>query len=210
MILVLKKYLYRIYDCFNNERRKKKVTITGKNVYFHRNSRVSLTNGATSDNIKIDSNSRIFGALVCCSKGTITIGKFSQVGQNSSVRCVNRITIGSYTAIADHVIVCDNNNHPVNPLDRHIMQQTPSGSFERSWLNSDNAPITIGDDCWIGQYVRICKGVSIGNGSVVAANSVVTKDVPANCIVAGNPARVVKTDIHLTTHRYFGPNNILK
>lgn len=76
--------------------------------------------------------------------------------------------------------------------------------------NSDNAPITIGDDCWIGQYVRICKGVSIGNGSVVAANSVVTKDVPANCIVAGNPARVVKRDIHLNTHRYFGPNNILK
>lgn len=210
MVSVLKKYLCRIYDFFIYKRREKKVRVIGKNIYFHRNSRISLTNGATFSNIKIDSNSRVFGTLVCCSKGTITIGKFSQVGQNSSLRSVNRISVGSYTAIADNVIVCDNNNHPVNPLDRHIMQQTLSGSFERSWLNSDNAPITIGDDCWIGQYVRICKGVSIGNGSVVAANSVVTKDVPANCIVAGNPARVVKTDIHLTTRRYFGPDNILK
>lgn len=210
MVSVFKKYLCRIYDFFIYKRREKKVTVIGKNIYFHRNSRILLTNGATSGNIKIDSNSRIFGTLVCCSKGTITIGKFSQVGQNSSLRSVNRISIGSYTAIADNVIVCDNNNHPVNPLDRHIMRQTLSGSFERSWLNSDNEPITIGDDCWIGQYVRICKGVSIGNGSVVAANSVVTKDVPANCIVAGNPARVVKTDIHLTTRRYFGPDNILR
>lgn len=50
----------------------------------------------------------------------------------------------------------------------------------------------IGENCWIGANVRICKGVTIGDNSVVAACSVVTKDVPANCIVAGNPAKVVK------------------
>ena len=54
---------------------------------------------------------------------------------------------------------------------------------------------TIGDDCWIGTNVRICKGVTIGDNSIVAACSVVTKDVPANCIVAGNPAKIVKTGI---------------
>lgn len=56
---------------------------------------------------------------------------------------------------------------------------------------------------WIGEYVRICKGVTIGDGSVVAANAVVTKDVPPNSIVAGNPAKVVKTDIDKTIPRQF-------
>ena len=48
---------------------------------------------------------------------------------------------------------------------------------------------------WIGSNVRICKGVTIGQGAVIAACSVVTKDVPANSIAAGNPAKIVKTDI---------------
>ncbi|MDE6223390.1 MAG: acyltransferase [Muribaculaceae bacterium] len=195
----LAKLLVDRYIC---AKRSKKVALLERNVYFHRRSKISLIDGATSSNIAIGSNSKIFGTLCCCKDGKISIGSYSQIGHHSSLRSVNNITIGSYTAIADNVIVCDNNNHPVNPLDRHIMRQTPSGSFARSWINSDNAPIYIGDDCWVGQYSRICKGVKIGNGSVVAANSVVTKDVPDNCIVAGNPARVVKTDIDKLTRRY--------
>lgn len=117
------------------------------------------------------------------------------IGDNSHIKCVCKIVIGSYTAIANNVTICDNNNHPVNPLDRKIMRQTPSGSFERSWINSASAPIVIGENCWIGENSRICKGVTIGDGSIVAANSIVTKDVPSNCIVAGNPAKVVKKNI---------------
>ena len=65
----------------------------------------------------------------------------------------------------------------------------------RMWKHSANAPIIIGENCWIGTNVRICKGVTIGDNSVIAACSVVTKDVPANCIVAGNPAKIVKSNI---------------
>lgn len=203
MIHKIKKLLMKIESIAIYRKRSKQVTIDGPGVYFHRRSRVSLIEGATSENIHIGANSRIYGTLAACSKGVITIGEHSQVGANSSLRCVAGISIGSFTAVADNVIVCDNNNHPVNPLDRHIMQQTPSGSFERSWRNSDSSPITIGDDCWIGQHSRICKGVTIGNGCVVAANSVVTKDIPENCIAAGNPARIVKTDINISTKRFF-------
>ena len=53
------------------------------------------------------------------------------------------------------------------------------------------APITIGDDVWIGGGAIVCPGVSIGNNAVIGAGSVVTKDIPANVVAAGNPARVI-------------------
>ena len=65
----------------------------------------------------------------------------------------------------------------------------------RKWKHSVSSPIIIGENVWIGSNVRICKGVTIGDNSVIAACSVVTKDVPANAIAAGNPAKIVKTDI---------------
>ena len=77
------------------------------------------------------------------------------------------------------------------------MRLTPVGHDMRMWKHSANAPIIIGENCWIGTSVRICKGVTIGDNSIVAACSVVTKDVPANCVVAGNPAKIVKTGIDI-------------
>ena len=55
--------------------------------------------------------------------------------------------------------------------------------------------MTIGNYVWVGENSRICKGVTIGDNAIIAANSVVTKDVPANSIAAGNPARIVKTNL---------------
>ena len=56
-----------------------------------------------------------------------------------------------------------------------------------------DSPITIGDDCWFGGSVIVLPGVTIGDNVVVGAGAVVTKDVPSNVMVAGNPARVIKT-----------------
>ena len=120
---------------------------------------------------------------------------YSKIGPTTKILCVNKVIIGAYTAVADNTTICDNNNHPVSPSFRKQMRLTPIGDDMRRWKHSANAPIIIGENCWIGTNVRICKGVTIGDNSIVAACSVVTKDVPANCIVAGNPARIVKTDI---------------
>ena len=70
------------------------------------------------------------------------------------------------------------------------------------WKYSDSAPIIIGKNVWIGSDARICKGVTIGDGAIIAANAVVTKSCPPNCIMGGNPAKIIKRDID-TVHRYF-------
>jgi len=69
-----------------------------------------------------------------------------------------------------------------------------SGFYGDAWSakHSSSAPIIISDNVWIGERATILKGVSIGQGAIVAMGSVVTKDVPDYSIVAGNPARIVK------------------
>lgn len=180
-----------------------KVTLLHKEVCFYRTTRISLTEGADKSNIELSFKSRIHGTLSACSKGKIYFGKYSQLGPGSVVRSVNSVKIGDYSAIAPHVIISDNNSHPVNPYDRLILQKTPMGSKHRSWTYSDSAPIIIGNNCWIGENSRICKGVVIGDGAVIAANAVVTKDVPSNSIAAGNPAKIVRTDIDTNVKRVF-------
>lgn len=203
----MKKFILKLINYLMYLKWSKKTTIKGNGVCFYRTTHISLSKGATSNNIILKSHCRVHGSLSACANGVIQIGEYAQVGPESVIRCVNNVVIGDLTAISTNVVVTDNNSHPVNPLDREIMQKTPSGSFERSWQNSDNAPIIIGRNCWIGENARICKGVTIGDGAVVAANAVVTKDVPSNSIVAGNPARIVKTDIDKTTKRYFKTHN---
>lgn len=66
---------------------------------------------------------------------------------------------------------------------------TAKGRQERLAIDK---PVTIGNDVWIGGHSTICPGVTIGDGAVIAAGSVVTKDVPANVVVGGVPAKIIK------------------
>ncbi len=98
------------------------------------------------------------------------------INSKSEIRSFNSITIGEDVAIAKEVIIRDGDLHKIS--------------------NSvGTAPIVIGNHVWIGTRAMILKGVTIGDGAVVAAGAVVTKDVPPNCVVAGVPARVVKENI---------------
>lgn len=170
-------------------------TITGKDHVFGLQAGIALLCGSTKDDVSIGDRTWIHGNLVSQNHGKIYMGKYTKIGAGSKILSVNSVYIGNYTAIADNTTICDNNNHPINPDYRLYMRMTSECDDARMWRHSDNAPIVIGENCWIGTNVRIQKGVTIGDNSVIAACSVVTKDVPANCIAAGNPARVVKTDI---------------
>lgn len=180
------------------------------NVTFYNTANIKLILSARPQNITINDRARIYGSIAVCQDGKVNIDKFVHFGPGSKICCVNEVSIGAYTGIGPNVSIIDSNYHPVSPHDRKIMRQTPAGAYERQWIHSDNKPIVIGENVWVGENVRICKGVTIGDNAVIAACSVVTKDVPANCIAAGNPAKIVKTDIDKNTTSIFDESLLKK
>ncbi len=195
MLRSLLNLMYSSLDKYKSKVITNSVTLKGSGQEFSRSTFVRLADRSDKRDIVIGDHSIISGTLVSENHGKINLGTYVYLRENSTIGAVNSISIGDYTSIADFVVILDNNNHPIHPADRQIKSSSPKGSDYRKWRHSDSAPIIIGSNVWIGSFARVCKGVKIGDNSIVAANAVVTKDVPANAIVAGNPAKVVKTDI---------------
>ena len=182
---------------------RKKATFVGEKQNFGSQAIVSLYDGATKNNIILHDHCEVFGTINVHAQGIVVMHPWSKLGTGSVIKSVNRIEIGTDTAIATGVEIIDNNTHPTNPQDRRYMRHTPHGSKERLPRYSANAPIIIGENVWIGSYSRIQKGVTIGDNAIIASHSVVTHDVPANSIAAGNPARIVKLDYDKDTKPIF-------
>lgn len=116
---------------------------------------------------------------------SITIGANCRIGEYNQISASNRITIGDGLLTGRFVYIGDNSHGGLSIEESQI---PPS---ERKLFSKGD--ITIGNNVWIGDKVTILADVHIGDNVIVAANSVVTKDVPSNCIVAGMPAKVVRS-----------------
>ena len=129
--------------------------------------------------------------------GHCTIGDFTLLN-GALIMAEEKIEIGSYCLVSWNVGIADSDFHPLEPAQRLIDAQALAPFFEdrppRPQLKT--APVKIADNVWIGMNAVILKGVTIGENSVVAAGSVVTKSVAPNTVVAGNPAVVVKRFRH--------------
>jgi acetyltransferase-like isoleucine patch superfamily enzyme len=113
----------------------------------------------------------------------VTIGDRTFLGHCVNLTLSDSIRIGDHCLIASGVQISDFDGHPVDAARRRANEATPPEGIR---------PVVIGDDVWIGSNALILKGVSIGDRSVVGAGAVVTRDVPPDVVVAGNPARIVK------------------
>lgn len=120
---------------------------------------------------------------ISASGSKIIIGNHVGIS-GSTLNATTCITIGDNTIIGSGCLITDTDSHPILAAERNLPD----------WPKyTKSKPIVIGKNVFIGARSVVMKGVTIGDGAVVGAGSVVTKAVPANTIVAGNPARVVKT-----------------
>ncbi|MCK5617224.1 acyltransferase [Candidatus Pacearchaeota archaeon] len=127
------------------------------------------------------------GASKVFDQPVLRIGSNSSIGYGTAISVSKEIIIGHDTMISVNCLIMDSDDHPVSPAKRLL----------KEGVNKEEVkPVKIGSNVWIGAHTAILKGVTIGDNSIVGTHSVVTGDIPKNCIYAGAPARLIKKDIH--------------
>jgi len=117
---------------------------------------------------------------VRCHEGRVEIGQKTVLGQECTITAYQHIRIGEQCVIADKAMFIDF-DHGVVEVERPIRRQ---GIYKRD--------VEVGSNVWIGYGACILRGVRVGDNSVIGTNSVVTKNVPANAVVGGIPARILR------------------
>ena len=175
----------------------KKIRIKGKlwhkfsqNTTLNINGTISLGNESFENNgrnilFRMDKNSKLivngyskisYGAdIIIFKNATLKLGN-SYINCDSKIRCHQSITIGDNCAISHNFTIMDGNGHSLNNVNKP-------------------KPINIKNHVWIGTRVTVLGGVTIGEGAIVAAGAVVTKDVPPHTLVGGVPAKVIKENV---------------
>lgn len=149
--------------------------------------------------IEIGENCLINGTFIFeISEGIITIGDRTFIGGGTFI-CIDEIKIGSDVMFSWGCTIADNNSHSHVWSERENdviswkkgVDENKIGGY-KDWTNVKRGKVVIKDKAWIGFNSIILKGVTIGEGAIVGAGSVVTKDVPNWTIVAGNPAKIIR------------------
>jgi len=151
---------------------------------------VKVSNAIISGQVILGNYSKIIDGVEL--HGNIEIGKNTTInGPNTDLRCMlNKITIGNFCSIARNVTFQEyNHNH--QKLTMYMVRKNLEGKpFKEDVISK--GPIVVEHDVWIGTHCVVLSGVKIGTGAIVAANSVVSANVPPYAIVAGSPAKIIK------------------
>ena len=154
----------------------KNIDVYGERNFIDRNVifEIKTKSGFLGSDLIIKEGVRIFANI---RESVISIGDFTGIGANTTIKVFNRVTIGANCLIAPFCYISDD---------------TTELKLCNINIDINKKGIEIGNDVWIGAGVRIAKPLKIGNGSVIAAGSLVETDVTENSIVGGNPARLIK------------------
>ena len=142
--------------------------------------------------LSIGSDSNIEAAIVFETQGAeVRIGSRSHLGGGALLDAACGIEIGDDVLIAFEVLIMDHDSHALRfNQRRHVVRNWMKGT--KDWTHVTRRPVRNSDKAWLGARTIVLKGVTIGEGSVTGAGSVVTSDVPAWTLVAGNPARIIR------------------
>jgi acetyltransferase-like isoleucine patch superfamily enzyme len=179
---------------FNVERCKDQVS-TNEATEFNKSSRV-YNPSKTKENIVIGRATYMYGELLVFGYGgKITLGDYSFVGENTKIWSGESVSIGDHVFISHNCNIFDTNSHELDYVERQSshLYRLENGLTTNIKGNVETAPIIIEDHVWISFNVIILKGVTIGKGAIIAAGSVVTKNVAPFTLMAGNPAKPVKS-----------------
>ena len=198
MLHLLKIYIIRIISCFYTFNINRKISLFKNGIYNdwikcflpYADRSCSFTGKGTFLNFKniiIGEKTKIGKNFVITANkenSIIQIGSFCNIGEDNHITAIGKITIGNGVLTGRRVTISDNNH----------------GSFEkkdlllRPWIRelTSKGDVKIYDNVWIGENAVILSGVTIGEGAIIAANAVVTKNIPPFSLAAGIPAKVIK------------------
>ena len=125
-----------------------------------------------------------------CEHASVFIGNYTYIG-GSNIISAKKIFIGDNVIISWGCYIVDHNSHAIS-FEKRSVDVSNWGRGIKDWDHVLKKPIVINNKAWIGFNAIILKGVTIGEGAIIGAGSVVTKDVPPYTIVAGNPARIIR------------------
>lgn len=163
-----------------------------KAIFYHDSQVKNMQNNPQK--ITVGNGSHVRGELLICAYGgEIIIGNNCYIGDHTRIWSGEKIFIGNDVLISHNVNVIDTNSHELDHIERALRYKELV--TKGHWKNKGSiisSSIIIKDFAWINFNAIILKGVTIGEGAIVAAGAVVTKDVPDYVVVAGNPAVIVK------------------
>ena len=164
-----------------------------KNYIFKKKSLVISNYSKDSSRLEIGIGTEFTESEIIIYDGQVKIGDYCWFSLRNQIISNHSVIIGNYCIVARDVYISDTNEHPI---DRHVRRKQTLDLLKMRKSPDRNesvgAPVIIGNDVWIGERAIILKGVNIGDGCVIAAGSVVTKSFPSNCVIGGNPAKLIK------------------
>lgn len=199
--LAVRRRLIALAVHFRRMRRVKPYTV-GPGTLLQSSFDIGLRLGSPTGRVKIGEDSVLECTIILeRDVGTVYIGDRSYVGGGTQLVCAERISIGSDVMIAWGCTIADHDSHSLDW--RHRAEDVrrwreglrfgvPEAARLKDWSHVAVKPVVVSDKAWLGFGVIVVKGVTIGEGAVVAAGSVVTRDVAEWTLVGGNPARVIR------------------